>query len=302
MTSTRLNARRSGGCALLSIALLAFCALAAQMPPPAAAAGTKPPSYSLLFVQTAGNGEIYRDLRGRLVLALRVSRWTQTFSDRPERKAGTEPTRAFVGNWARRGFRADPPNAALTIDRASGKEATVELSHPRFRDGRLLYRIRPIGKEASRAVKPGRFGSAALFIDNAAQEWCYRYFDQGEELGSEKFPCEAVSTATAMPVIVELPATFGEFELKIDSDVASFSQRQSTLGAQEITWNSPFSLTFTPTIAIGRVQYQPVMIQGAGGPFELTATIPLRTSPDSYTYSPIGPGTSITYTLPKRTG
>ncbi len=137
----------------------------------AAALTAAPEPASLLFVQTASRGRLSRGAHGGLTLTLKASRWTQSFTDRPRRAAQVQRTRTFVNEWGQRGFRSDPPNAALSIDRADGKVFTIELSHPRLSNGWLSYSIRRL--KGSAKLRLGSFGTASLFIDNANAKWCF---------------------------------------------------------------------------------------------------------------------------------
>ena len=73
----------------------------------------------------------------------------------------------------------DPPNAALILT-GGGQTRThvVELSRPRYRDGRVVFRIRrvPGAVEAGRVDRDdlvvGTYAKAALFIDDAAVPPC----------------------------------------------------------------------------------------------------------------------------------
>ena len=139
-------------------------------------------SMSLLFVQTAQGGSLQRDAAGdgydlRLT---GVSPTTSWFSDRPERKAGTQTTSTMIGDWAGFGFAADPPNAALVFtDRAKTEDTViVELSEPRYDAGasELRYRARVLdaprdglvaAKGRAPAVLPSTFATSSLFIDDA---------------------------------------------------------------------------------------------------------------------------------------
>ena len=76
-----------------------------------------------------------------------------------------EWTSGFIGKWARRGFRADPPNAELSIDRPGGRVIALELKRPRISRGWLHYSVKRL--KGSGKVKLDRFGTASLFIDNA---------------------------------------------------------------------------------------------------------------------------------------
>jgi hypothetical protein len=160
-------------------ALLAFAALA----PVANAAPAKPSGAgSLLYVQQMRGGSLRHVKGGGLELELTgVSPRVSTFTDRPERRAGTQRLRTFIGGWANSGFAADPPNAALVLDRAPSSRdvAMLTLSDPRYdrRNQTLTYRVDPLhAKDSTLAsftkradpIHPGTFGSASLFVDNGA--------------------------------------------------------------------------------------------------------------------------------------
>jgi hypothetical protein len=137
----------------------------------------------LLFTQSSLRGSLTPTkckCDGRYILTLRgVAKHTVWFSDRPNRHAGHLSTRNFARTWRSYGFRADPPNAALTAIDASGQRRTdvVELTHPRYNAKRhtMRYRARtlpfttgPLRVEGVReGVIPGRIQDVSLFIDNA---------------------------------------------------------------------------------------------------------------------------------------
>jgi hypothetical protein len=96
--------------------------------------------------------------------------------DKPaERKI--ERTSRFVRKWGKRGFRADPPNAALSIARAGGDVMSFELKRPRLARGWLHYSARPLkdGAKGPKPVELGRFGTASVFIDNASAGLCFGF-------------------------------------------------------------------------------------------------------------------------------
>lgn len=104
------------------------------------------------------------------------------FTDRPERKAGTEPLAEFVDGWERRGFNDDPPNAALEVSQDSGEpvSSVFELSNPRYDEAAssLSFEAAELGTEPSTSLAgfaaeddqelPASFAEASLFIDNAS--------------------------------------------------------------------------------------------------------------------------------------
>lgn len=174
-------------CALLALAL----ALAALAPAGQAASGKRAGPGSLLYVQQTEAGSLRQLDSGGFVLQLTgVSPRVSTFTDRPRRRAGSKGLSSFIRGWSKAGFAADPPNAALVLDRAprSRDVAMLTLSHPRYnrRQQTLTYRVKPLrGKGAGalaalaallkRAdpVRAGAFGSASLFVDDGAEEVGY---------------------------------------------------------------------------------------------------------------------------------
>lgn len=174
MTMT-MTLRSSIALGAAAVALLPAAAIAATpTPAPASSAGGE------LFTLTSGSGTLVRTggARYRLRLTAPSARVTG-FSDRPRRVATSEPLKRFVASWARRGFAADPPNAALVLDGAPRARDTFvfELSKPRLgRDGSLTLTARrlasrpqgglgQLSKGADRAAPPRAFGGASLFVD-----------------------------------------------------------------------------------------------------------------------------------------
>jgi hypothetical protein len=143
------------------------------------------PGVGELFVLRAGGGELERVRAGVFELVLRrPSSVVTAFSDRPARLTREQRLRSFVSSWSSFGFRADPPNAALSIAGApSARDVLVlEISRPRLGAGgrTLRFRARPLAGEpkgrlrrfAQRADRAGtrRFGPASLFVDPSEQE------------------------------------------------------------------------------------------------------------------------------------
>jgi hypothetical protein len=105
-------------------------------------------------------GALERTVRaraGKLTLSLKASRWAQTFTDRQQRTAGVKRTSKFIRRWGQRGFRADPPNAALSIDRPGGDVMPFELKRPRVARGWLHYSVKPL-KGAPRGARRVKLG------------------------------------------------------------------------------------------------------------------------------------------------
>lgn len=178
MTTHRCRLRRH-----LAATALA-CLGAATLAVPAASAKAVSPTADALFVATAGGGTLVplAGQKGAYRLTLRApASFVTAFADHPARSANRESLRRFVAQWAARGFRADPPNAALVLDRAPAAHDTFifALSQPRItRSGALRFRAqrigsRPGGRLAAIAAgadrgAPARFGRSALFVDDGS--------------------------------------------------------------------------------------------------------------------------------------
>ncbi len=113
----------------------------------------------LLFVQNSHDVTLEK---GKLTLK-KVSPTTIFFTDRPERIAGHMTTKDFVDEWSQgdNSFKADPPNAALSI---FGKDEIVDievtLMNPQFKGDDLIYDIAILEED----LKPIS-GQSSLFID-----------------------------------------------------------------------------------------------------------------------------------------
>lgn len=178
MTTRRRRLRRH-----LAATALA-CLGAATLTVPAASARAVPPTGDALFVATADGGSLVplAGQRGVYRLTLRApASFVTAFADHPARSASRESLRRFVAQWGARGFRADPPNAALVLDPAPAAHDTFifALSQPQLtRSGALTFRAQSIGTRpggrlaaiASGADRgaPARFGRSTLFVDDGA--------------------------------------------------------------------------------------------------------------------------------------
>ncbi len=92
-----------------------------------------------------------------------VSDSTIAFSDRPERLAGSMPTRDLVPMWSEgaNSFLKDPPNATLSVlDGDTVTSVVVVLRNPRLTGSNLTYDIEFL--EGAPTVGDG---AASLFID-----------------------------------------------------------------------------------------------------------------------------------------
>jgi len=122
------------------------------------AAPSSEPTY--LFVQNADDVEF-----GDGSLTLKgVSPTTVYFTDRPNRSAGHGHTVDFIKMWGegKDSFRADPPNATLSILGGDPQieDVVVTLTNPRLEGSDLTYDVRTV-----EGTLPAEGGAAALFID-----------------------------------------------------------------------------------------------------------------------------------------
>lgn len=176
---------RAGRAAILLLAVvlsvgvssLVACGEDDDRPPPKAATG------GTLFTQSTAGGSLRPKGADTFELILRnPARRVTAFSDRPSRRAASEPLSDFVDRWAQRGFQNDPPNAALVVDDApDDKDSMVlELSDPRLGPdaGTLRYTAKRVGGRSAPALSglssdrntsvAETFGRAQLFIDAGA--------------------------------------------------------------------------------------------------------------------------------------
>lgn len=140
-------------------------------------------------VASAAESEILYSVEGRGAVvaksgkALRVSlpagSRTTWFTDQPARASGTLTLGRLASIWDASGFREDPPNAALLLThRGVTRSHVVTLTDPRRAKGRVSFRVRVVrgGTEAGHRqrdpLRVGRYGRAALFIDDAANPPC----------------------------------------------------------------------------------------------------------------------------------
>jgi hypothetical protein len=274
----------AGATCLLVVAALGFPAAGWAQSSGEKTTATSPES--LLFVQTASKGRLYRNDAGKLTLGLSASRWTQTFTDRPQRKADVEKTSGFIRKWRSRGFRADPPNAALSIDRPGGDVISLELRRPRLARGELRYSVKRLEGGAGK-VRLGRFGTASLFIDNASTKWCFNEFGP--------MPCAA--STNKMILILQLPPYTGAVNVTLSGGSANFSSTQWGSGLFSVNVNGPNSLTVGGCACADFVAYQPILVQGGGGEYQVTTSVPVQVAPDNYSYVPVGPNNPVTYSF-----
>ena len=112
-----------------------------------------------LFVQNAGKVL----LKNGILTLQNVNPATLYFSDRPDRIVGHVLTTKFVSHWGTGSdsFKADPPNAALSIlGDKEPQQFVVELKSPRLKDGNLIYDVKVLDGD-----KTAKGGDCSLFID-----------------------------------------------------------------------------------------------------------------------------------------
>lgn len=174
-----------------------------------------------LYVLQATGGA----LDGSKLVLRGVETGVTTFTDRPQRSAGSLPLARFAGTWGKI-FGSVPPNAALQVQGApqSRDVAVLELRRPHYdaADDTLTYsvkRLRKTGDPALRtfdrradgdAVKS--FGRASLFIDDG-----------------EAAPLVPVEVEAVLP-------SFSSVSLKFDDAEVTFgtSDEDQELGPQEL--------------------------------------------------------------------
>jgi len=141
-----------------------------------AQSGSHPPNpLELMFVQTAAG----MTFDGTTLTLTGLPAATVFFSDRPERLVGHLSNERFAALWNFNveGFKADPPNAALSL--LGGKDAEpiiVELSGVKLEGSSIAYQVRVLSGSL-----PASAGEATLFIDPwmwvppEDEEWDYRH-------------------------------------------------------------------------------------------------------------------------------
>lgn len=179
LTSTR---RQTANIALVLLLLLAIAATAQASN--RALRKSRTAKVSLLYVVNARGANLTRRADGQLMLTLTgVAPAAVWFSDRPVHESGTFPASGLASAWEAFGFAAQPPNAALDYTdphRGPGHTVILELTHPRYRRGRLSFAVRIIdprtiasGNLASHARRadrtpPRTLLDPSLFIDDFA--------------------------------------------------------------------------------------------------------------------------------------
>ncbi|MGZ5338219.1 MAG: hypothetical protein ACXWEE_01250, partial [Thermoleophilaceae bacterium] len=132
-----------------SLVLAALVALSLTSASTTAGSAAAPPEPGWLLTQTATHGTLEPARcpcrgRGRFILTLRGADAQMVwFADRSARGAGQLTVRAFTRRWVNFGFRADHPNAALSLLRGHEHADTLAvelLSRPRYDPRRRTMR------------------------------------------------------------------------------------------------------------------------------------------------------------------
>jgi hypothetical protein len=122
--------------------------------------GAQPDRPQVLFVQTA-QSITFKD--GVLTLH-GAAPMTSFFSDRPQRLTGQIRNDHFATLWSegRNSFKADPPNAALSVFNPAGRptQAVLVLQNPRVDGARISYETRVL-----KGAVPPEGSESTLFID-----------------------------------------------------------------------------------------------------------------------------------------
>jgi len=115
-----------------------------------------------LFVMSATSGSLKGD-----TLTLNGVPNVIYFSDRPARKAGHMSLSEFIEMWDKEsdGYKADPPNAALSVLTKDGDiNAVVELKSVEQKSGSVVFKVAVL-----EGTIPGHFKAASIFIDAGMQ-------------------------------------------------------------------------------------------------------------------------------------
>src|SRR3990172_8826204 len=119
----------------------------------------------LMFVQSAEDLKV--DPAAKTFRLVNVNQQTLFFSDRPERIAGHIKMANYLEEWTAKAgkdnFRADPPNATLSVYEPGQPDNTVvvvEITNPVVDGSDLIYSYKLID-----GTMPANGGATSLFID-----------------------------------------------------------------------------------------------------------------------------------------
>lgn len=145
---------------LIAPALAALASPANAQQATGQAASDEPPAVQVMLMQTAAQSSF----DGSTLTLKGIAPSTLFFADRPERLVGHLSNDAFVSEWAdgQDSFKADPPNAALSIltDTGEPQVVVVELMNPKLDGDSLNYEAKVL-----EGTLPETTAEVALFID-----------------------------------------------------------------------------------------------------------------------------------------
>ena len=96
---------------------------------------------------------------------------------------------------------------------------------------------------------------------------------------------------------VGVAAVHCNFDVTLSGGSASFDPNQFGSAIVGVSYNGPNSLSVSGCSCADFTAYQPILVQGAGGEYQVTTSAPMQVAPDNYSYSPIGPNTPVTYSF-----
>jgi hypothetical protein len=140
---------------ILSICLVMMLASTAAMAEQVTSSKNNP---QFLYAMSAKSGSFKGD-----TLTLKDVPVVVYFSDRPNRLVGHMSLKKFVASWNKGpgSFKADPPNAALSIfDGDKAFNVVVELKSSKIIDGAIQFKIKML-----KGKVPSSFKISSLFVD-----------------------------------------------------------------------------------------------------------------------------------------
>lgn len=125
---------------------------------------------NLLFFQSSADAVITKTAKNTYTLTLHnAGDYVSYFTDRPSRKVGLITLSQFLSLWTdakiKDNFTQNPPNVALNIVSAQGKEqnVVVEVSKPSYANKNVSYQIRTID---DKPLTAGQLKHLVLFFDD----------------------------------------------------------------------------------------------------------------------------------------
>ncbi len=153
---------------------LALTACAAMAVPVSGASGASP----LLFSVSAGGSAVAK-AGAAYTITVRAGSTMAWFTDRPARRAGLADVGGLVDGWTANRFDSEPPNAAVVMPRGrTTRQVVVTLTSAARQGANVVFTAVPLpsarvmGRSATGALRPGRYGRTELFIDDGAVPPC----------------------------------------------------------------------------------------------------------------------------------